>query len=611
MFAIKEFNDWLAIDLKNNQFFSIKNPGDLIPFDFLENIGENEDFDIDPKILKKYNFLHFNGSIKIKKINNHNKVFGIIDYTHKVQYGKDDKNRFLTTFRPLSFSSPAMIIRSKNRLNYNVYAIGEITNEKLNDSIILKCDEVLGQVSTKALDIMSPFNAMDCIPKKWRKPIAPNTMEYPGIIDLKNKNVFSIDGDSTIDVDDAVHYDFQNNLHIIGIHIADVANLFFSMGQDKYEFLHLIQQNCSSIYPDGKIDMISREVGENICSLIEGTEKNVVSLLLEFQQEKPYAMVSAKIHLSRIINKNKLTYRNVDKILNGKSGKKEISKDIYMIKEIIDSQKNLPQISEEDVEEKYQDEKISRTLICKLMTIYNTIIAKKLYDTHKKSIVRVHYGFSSVVDVENDEVRDVMQRMETFKGYYRVAEMTPEDELQHSGLGLTYYTHATSPIRRFVDFWNQICLYETLYGGLNATGMLNIVERIGEINWRQMRIKKAYEMLQLVHIYHGKINGELEESYEGYVIGIEEENLQIYLPGMNGKVFRFQVDMERMENLLEMQFPNENEIYWKRKDNGNIFSIQKFQKITCKIIIHKHRYNWVQKIGIELIEPSFSSFLLN
>jgi len=608
MFAVKEMNNWVAINLKEGSFYIISEIPGLSPYDTIEIINDIEG-ECDEHLLKKYNFLNFAGCKNIKIISGKKKIFGIIDYTHKIQYGKDDKNRFITIFRPLSFNFNPFIIKTKNRLNYNVYAIAEQTDEKFNEYSVLKCLEVLGQVSTLALDIMSPFHALDCIPKKWRKTIPSKLPQYDEIIDLTSKNVFSIDGDTTVDVDDALHYDFQDNKHIIGIHIADVANLVLSLGIDQTEFLNLMIQNTSSIYPGslGKVDMISKEVGEDICSLIEGKERNVISLLLEFQQEKPFKLISAKIHLSKIINKNKLTYKNVDKMLSGKSSRKDISTDIFQIKTIIEGQTNFPQTNESQVEEQYQDEKISRTIVAKLMTIYNSFLAKKLYDTHKKSILRVHYGCSSTIEDENEEIREILQRLETFKGYYRVSEEVPRDELQHQGLSLTYYTHASSPIRRFVDLWNQICLYETLFPGLNTTGAINIREKINEINWKQSQIKRAYDQLSLVNIYHDKINGTLPDSFEGWVIGIDEDYLQIYL---NKKIFHFQVDMENMDTVLELVSQTDEEKIWKRKDNGSRFCLRKGMKIICKIIVKKNKYQWNQKVGIELINPSFSEFLL-
>jgi hypothetical protein len=68
--------------------------------------------------------------------------------------------------------------------------------------------------------------------------------------------------------------------------------------------------------------------------------------------------------------------------------------------------------------------------------------------------------------------------------------------------------------------------------------------------------------------------------------------------------------LDRLDNILERK-EEENRIIWKRKDNDNIFIFEKYMKITCKIILLKNRYEWQNKVGIELIEPNFSNFLMN
>ena len=611
MFVIKEKN-LFCIDLSNGLFYSIICPEELINLDIVEIVGDIIDEILDENSLviakKKYNFLQYGGSKMVKKINSNKNIFGIIDFTHKIQYGKE-KDKFITIFRTLTGDS--LLIKTKNRLSNNVYATAELTNEIHQNLPISNCTNIFGTVCDENLDILSPFYANDVIPKKWKKKILPNVNSFEGVIDLTNKYVFSIDGDTTVDIDDALHYEFDEvkNFHVIGIHIADVANLFLGVdSRDNRDFILNLLNNASSIYPNGKIDMISKEVGEDICSLKEGAIRSVVSLLLEFGQQKPFPLMSARIQLSKIMNKAKLTYRNVDKLLNneGVLKKDKILKDnLFLIRDIIDNQDNFPKVSEE-VEEQYFDEKISRTIVCKLMTIYNSIIAKKLYDTHKKSIVRVHYGDEAKLYKADPKIQDVLKRLETFKGYYRVSGDCPADELKHQGLGLTYYTHATSPIRRFVDFWNQLCLYETMYNRVSITGVIDISEKIHLLNWKNFMIKKSYEQLSLVNIFHMKIQDKLDESYEGFVISIDDDQISVYIPGLNKKIIKFRLDIE---GLLDIE-SGDDEIVWTRKDNGSKFILKKYMRILGKIVIKKNKHIWNQKIGIELISPSFSDFLL-
>lgn len=607
MFAVKDLN-WFAIDLDNGLFYSIIVPEGLIHLDHVEIIGDiieeilEED---DLKIAKKkYNFLEYGGSKMVKKINGNKNIFGIIDFTNKVQYGKEG-NKFITLYRTLNGGS--FLIKTKNRLSNNVYATGEITGEIMQGLPVVNCTNILGVICDESLDVLSPFYANDVFPKKWRKNILPNVTTFDGVVDLSEKYVFSIDGDTTVDIDDALHYEFDEtkNLHVIGVHIADVANLYLGI-LDRDFILHLLG-NASSIYPNGKIDMISKEVGEDICSLKEGATRNVISLLLEFKQEPPFALVSARIQLSRIINKAKLTYKFVDKILlNENVGKKDkiLRDNLFLVRDIIDSQTNFPTVNEE-VEEIYADEKISRVFVSKLMTIYNTIVAKKLYENHKRSILRVHYGSVEMSDCDM-RLREVLKRLETYKGYYRVAGDCPLEELKHEGLGLTYYTHATSPIRRFVDFWNQLCLYETMYQRVSVTNVIDISKKIHLLNWKCFMIKKAYEQLSLVNIFHKRIQDKLEDSYEGFIINIDEDQVSVYIPSMNKKIFKFKLDVD---GLVDSYF-KADEIKWVRKDNKSEFILRMFMKIYVKIVIRKNKHVWNQKIGIELLQPSLTNFLL-
>ena len=611
MFAIIEKNT-IGIDLESGQFYIIICSDQLIHLDNVEIIGDifeellsESDLEI---IKKKYNFLSFAGNKMVKKISCNKNIFGIIDFTNKIQYGKDN-NKFITTFKTLQGST--LLIKTKNRLSNNVYATAESNNEIHQNLPIVNCTNILGPICEENFDILSPFYANDVIPKKWKKNILPNVTTFEGVIDLTDKYVFSIDGDTTIDIDDALHYEFDEvkNVHVIGIHIADVANLFLGVeSRDNRDFILHLLNNASSIYPNGKIDMISKEVGEDICSLKEGNVRSVISLLLEFGQIKPFPLLSARIQLSKIINKAKLTYRNVDKLLNneGVLKKDKILKDnLFLIRDIIDNQDNFPKIQEE-VEEQYFDEKVSRIIVCKLMTIYNSIIAKKLYDTHKKSIVRVHYESDSTLHKADQRIQEILKNLETYKGYYRVSGDCPIEELKHSGLGLTYYTHATSPIRRFVDFWNQLCLYETMYNRISITGIIDISEKIHLLNWKNFMIKKAYEQLSLVNIFHMKIQNKLEDNYEGFIISIDQDQISIYLPSLNKKIIKFKLDVE---GLLDIE-SNENIIVLIRKDNGSQFVLKRFMRIVGKIVIKKNKHIWNQKIGIELITPNFSDFLL-
>ena len=596
IFALKEYNELVAVDLGAGLFYKIESHPDsqLDPYDSVEIASDSTESEAPTDLLlKKYNFLKFGGcKMATKKPSSSKKIFGIIDYTNKTQYGKKD-NKFITRFRPLSFSTSAtLLIKTNSRLNHNVYAFAE--QESAAD--ILKCVSVCGNVGVEQLDIMSPFYATDTVPKRWKTPIeiTSNTTT----LDMTTKAVFSIDGDSTLDVDDAIHYEYADSFHWIGIHIADVSSVLYSMDEaTRRTFLEQMVANTSSIYPDGvnKIDMISKDVGETQCSLVEGSTRNVVSIIFQFDES--YGLMGSKLIHARIINRRKMTYKSADRIFtNKKLEDLPENRDLYMVRLIMDKQHTHATSCQEygDI----PDECISRAMVAKLMILYNTHIAKYLYEANPLSILRVHYRPPDETDEEQlvpNDVLPIVQRMKSYKGYYRVAaDCSPEDAV-HSSLGLTYYTHATSPIRRFVDLWNQICLNNEIQLG----GDFKIRDHIHSINWRSFMIKRAYEQMNLVNIFQTKRNEQLDPSYEGIIIGIDDDSIKIYIKKLN-RSFMFCVYNKGTD-----YFATDKYIQFMRH-----VQIKLYQKIICRIFIKTDQYAWSNKVAIELLEPSFSDFLL-
>ena len=603
IFALKEYNGWVAVDLRVGLFYKIESHPDsqLEPYDSIEITGDSTESEAPTDLLlKKYNFLKFGGcKIATKNPSSSKKIFGIIDYTNKVQYGKKD-NKFITLFRPLSFSTEhPLLIKTNSRLHHNVYAFAE--QESGVD--MLKCVSVCGNVGVEHLDIMSPFYATDTVPKRWKTPIP--TIINTSSIDMTAKAVFSIDGDSTLDVDDAIHYEYADGFHWVGIHIADVSSVLYSMDEStRRTFLEQMAMNTSSIYPDGvnKIDMISREVGENQCSLVEGATRNVVSIVFQFDES--YGLVGSKLIHAQIINRRKMTYKSVDRIFTNKRLEDlPENRDIYMVRLIMDKQTTHTTSCQEygDI----PDECISRAMVAKLMILYNTHIAKYLYEANPLSIMRVHYQQEEDETKEDSlppDVLPIIQRMKSYKGYYRVAGDCAPAEVVHSSLGLTYYTHATSPIRRFIDLWNQICLKNAI-----LAADFNIRDHIHSINWRSFMIKRAYEQMNLVSIFHEQKNNQLDPSYEGIIIGIDDDSIKIYIKKLK-RIFRFRLYNKGMLNILDYSATDkwfEFMLY-----DYYTFRLELYQKIICRIFIKTNQYEWSNKVGIELLEPSFSNFLL-
>jgi exoribonuclease R len=293
-----------------------------------------------------------------------------------------------------------------------------------------------------------------------------------------------------------------------------------------------------------------------------------------------------------------MTYKQADRIFTNKRLEDlPENRDLYMIRLIMDKQRTHTTSGQEygDI----PDECISRALVAKLMILYNTHIAKYLYETNPFSILRVHYQSEDDTDASSlhPDVLPIIQRMKSYKGYYRVAgDCAPEDAV-HSSLGLTYYTHATSPIRRFVDLWNQICLKTA------SPPNFNIRDHIHSINWRSFMIKRAYEQMNLVSIFQAKRNEQLDKAYEGVIIGIDDDSIKIYIKKLN-RSFMFRIYNKGIDYCS-----TDKHIQFMRHDYHTL-QLNLYQTIICRIFIKTDQYVWSNKVAIELLEPSFSDFLL-
>ena len=203
MFVQKLLSQHIGIDLKSSQYFLIACDEQLQSFDLVEKKEECTIHCPNLEIIqKKYNFLNFGGCVKVAKKSEKERIFGIIDYTNKVVYGKSGQ-KYLTIFRPLSFPSvKGFLIATKNKLSQNVYAYASTTGKKQNGFDLIQCEETLGNVNQRTTDILAPFHSFDVYPKKWKSAI---TSSISDVVDFTQKNVFSIDGESTVDVDDAIH----------------------------------------------------------------------------------------------------------------------------------------------------------------------------------------------------------------------------------------------------------------------------------------------------------------------------------------------------------------------------------------------------------------------
>ena len=274
--------------------------------------------------------------------------------------------------------------------------------------------------------------------------------------DLTDLKVITIDGQSTLDYDDALSIERAGSNFRLGVHIADVGNYIKRDSDIDREAL----SRGSSIYmPDLKIPMIPAPLAEDLCSLKEGMLRPAISLMVMLT---PQAEIRGfEIFPSMIRVRRQLTYFEANMIAETD----EEIKTLYHLAQNFQQyrldhgavQITLPEVNVwlneegEPVVTRTNRESPGRMLVSEIMILTNWLKAKYLAQQGLPAIFRSQPGPKERLYRRNEG--SVFQNWMQRKLLSRFVLSTRPDP--HSGLGLDAYITATSPIRKYFDLLTQ------------------------------------------------------------------------------------------------------------------------------------------------------------
>jgi len=309
--------------------------------------------------------------------------------------------------------------------------------------------------------------------------------------DYRGKITFTIDPDDAKDFDDALSVEvLDNDNYSVGVHIADVSH-YVKPGTkiDEEAF-----ERGNSVYFVGKaIPMLPEKLSSNICSLVPGEERLTFSVIFEIT--KKGKVVASEICRSIINSNRRFTYKEAQEILE--TGKGDYYREISILDKLAGVLRNKRvregsfEFFTPEVEIKLDENgkpvsiikkfiKESNMLVEEFMLLANRTIAKQLtaknsipfvfrvhdfpdeerigeftrfvrslgysYNPHAgKPSTQFHHLISQLKGTEEEAVINELAIRSMAKAVY-----SPEN-IGHYGLGFKYYTHFTSPIRRYSD----------------------------------------------------------------------------------------------------------------------------------------------------------------
>ena len=342
--------------------------------------------------------------------------------------------------------------------------------------------------------------------------------DFIGRRDLTDINCFTIDGDDSRDFDDAVSIKKDGENYVLGVHIADVSHYVrFNDVIDKCAF----ERGTSVYFPEKVIPMLPRRLSDNLCSLLENTDRLAISCLMTVNGAGK--VVNREIFPSVIRSKKRLTYNIVQDVLDGSVKDvvdEQIVLDLKLMEELCDiliKRREKEGSIDLDVKESQilvsRDGEIdvvcsssskSHKIIEEFMVLANITVAEYINFLEIPFIYRVHdkpeqdrlknfYAFLDGLGIrikhKQDKVypKDFQTILNEAKGspFYTTINRVmlrsmqkakySENNSGHFGLSLNHYCHFTSPIRRYPDLMVHRILKDVLLG------VENLEEKYGEL----------------------------------------------------------------------------------------------------------------------------------
>jgi ribonuclease R len=316
--------------------------------------------------------------------------------------------------------------------------------------------------------------------------------------DLRDKIIITIDGENAKDLDDAVCVEkLDNGNYRLGVHIADVSHYVpWDSKLDK----EALKRGCSIYLIDKVIPMLPRKLSNGICSL--NPKVNRLTLSIEMEIDMNGKVVSYEIFNSVIKTVERMVYADVSDILEHNDQDKIAKyKHIYQnildmneLAKILEKKRNVRGYINFDVDEavitlddmgnpvsvEIAERRIANRIIEEFMLEANETIAEHIFWMELPFVYRVHespsvermeefktfiqsLGYSFKGSTENPHpkvLNEILEKIEGKSEEHVISTVMLRsmkkaaysvDCLGHFGLGVKYYCHFTSPIRRYPD----------------------------------------------------------------------------------------------------------------------------------------------------------------
>lgn len=455
--------------------------------------------------------------------------------------------------------------------------------------------EILGHKDDPGVDILAIIRKHQ-LPEAFQPEVlaeaeaAPDSITEEEIIgqgrrDLRAKTIVTIDGEDAKDLDDAVNVELLENGNLrLGVHIADVS---YYVREGTALDIEAYNRGCSVYLTDRVIPMLPHRLSNGICSLNPQVDRLTMSCEMEFDQD--LKVVNHEIFTSVIKTKERMTYTNVRKLLTGEAEPEIMEKYAYLMEDFkrmeelaarlrsrrmkrgaidfdFEESKILVDADGKPTDIVKRERSVAEMMIEEFMLAANETVAEHFSWLKVPFLYRVHE------DPDSEKLMNFMEFVTTFGyamrggkgGAIHASSLqalledikgTPEEtviskvmlrsmkqakydaqSLGHFGLAAEFYSHFTSPIRRYPDLVIHRVIREVLENGGTlpdkrhdylASRMNDIAQQSSERERVAVDAERDTEALKKAQYMLDKVGEEFEgiiSSVTGFGMFIELDN---------------------------------------------------------------------------------------
>ena len=450
-----------------------------------------------------------------------------------------------------------------------------------------KVIEVLGQKGDRYVEIASVIREHGLpeeFPKKVLDEAEKVAVEIPQEeidrrLDIRDLKTFTIDGEDAKDLDDAISIEkLDNGNYKLGVHIADVTHYVKEKSKLDKEAL----KRATSVYlVDKVIPMLPKTLSNGVCSLNPFEDKLTLSIFMEIDHKGD--VVKYDIKETVINSKARMTYTEVSDILEKDDEK--LKKTFANLVEEFHNAEDLARIlmrrrskrgaidfdfpeakiilnkDGDVVDIKPYERRISNKIIEEFMLVSNETIAEHFFWLNIPFVYRIHetpasekietlnkfistFGYLIKGEMDNVHPKALQSIIKDIHGKteekaistimlrsLKQARYSP-DCVGHFGLAAKYYSHFTSPIRRYPDLQIHRIIKEFLNNKLNSKRQEQLTQIVDYASTQSSERERAAELAERdVHdIYKSRYMADkVGEEYIGIVSSVTSFGLFIEL----------------------------------------------------------------------------------